>query len=115
MARGFLTYYLDAAARIVAGYEQLVARASSSPEVRKTWTKPESSLPGIQRAFDSQLESLLQLDLLDLDSEIALLDKTVQMEDRFNSGLATGSGPATARRGSGPPGPSRHAPHGTAK
>ena len=90
VARGFLTYYLEAAARIVAGYEQLVARDSSSPEVQKTLAQAESSLPGIQRAFDSQLESLLQLDLLDLDSEIALLDKTVQMEERFNSGLATG-------------------------
>ena len=95
VARGFLTYYLEAAARIVRGYEELVARGSDSPEVRKTLAQAENSLPGIQRAFDSHLESLLQLDLLDLESEIDLLDKTVQMENRFNSGPEIDSAPVT--------------------
>jgi hypothetical protein len=95
VARGFLTYYLEAAARIVRGYEELVARGSDSPEVRKTLTQAENSLPGIQRAFDSHLESLLQLDLMDLESEIDLLDKTVQMENRFNSGPEIDSVPVT--------------------
>jgi 5-bromo-4-chloroindolyl phosphate hydrolysis protein len=95
VARGFLTYYLEAAARIVGGYEQLAVRDGYSPEVRKTLAQAESSLPGIQRAFDSQLESLLQLDLLDLESEIDLLDKTVQMENRFSSGPEIDSAPAT--------------------
>jgi 5-bromo-4-chloroindolyl phosphate hydrolysis protein len=83
MARGFLTYYLEAAVRIVTGYEQLASQGSASSEVRRTMDQAEASLPGIQRAFDAQLESLMQLELLDLDSEIALLDKTVQMEERF--------------------------------
>jgi 5-bromo-4-chloroindolyl phosphate hydrolysis protein len=96
VARGFLTYYLEAATRIVRGYEQLASRGSYSPEVRKTLAQAENSLPGIQRAFDSQLESLLQLDLLDLESEIDLLDKTVQLENRFNSGLEIDSAPVAA-------------------
>ena len=32
-ARGFLTYYLDAAQRIVEGYVHLTSRGSSSPEI----------------------------------------------------------------------------------
>jgi 5-bromo-4-chloroindolyl phosphate hydrolysis protein len=95
VARGFLTYYLDAAARIVGGYEQLAARGSFSAEVRKTLAQAENSLPGIQKAFDSQLESLLQLDLLDLECEIALLDKTLQMENLFKSRPGGGSPPVT--------------------
>jgi hypothetical protein len=79
VARGFLTYYLEAAARIVRGYERLAVQSSDSPGVMKILSQAENSIPGIQKAFDSQLDALLQLDLLDLESEMELLDKTMQM------------------------------------
>jgi hypothetical protein len=94
LARGFLTYYLDAALRIAGGYQELSKRSNPPPEVRATMAQAEDSLPGIQRAFDSQLASLLQMDLLDLDSEIALLDKMVRLNERFDEarGLPPSSG-----------------------
>lgn len=98
LARGFLTYYLEAAARIVSGYERLVTRENRSDEVSRTIAQAEASLPGIQKAFDTQLDALLQHDLLDLDSEIALLDKTVQMQDRFL--VASTGRPASSPRAS---------------
>ena len=80
LARAFLTYYLEAAQRIVKRYVELGRRESPAQEVRDTLERAEVSLDSIQRAFDQQLAALLQSDIIDLDSEIELLEKTVQMD-----------------------------------
>ena len=81
LARAFLTYYLEAAYRIVRGYAGLLSRGVSSPDVQATLGHAETSLDAIQRAFDKQLAGLLEHEVIDLDSEVALLEKTVQMDD----------------------------------
>jgi hypothetical protein len=83
-ARSFLTYYLDAAERIVRGYVDLSRRGATSTETRATLAKAEASLASVQKAFDHELESVLQDKVLDLDSEIELLEKTVRMDNLFN-------------------------------
>ena len=87
LARPFLSYYLEAANRIVSGYVELSRRGFDSPETRTTLARAEVSLDSIQRAFDSQLAGLLQHQVLDLDSEIALLEKTVQMDNLMSASV----------------------------
>jgi hypothetical protein len=82
-ARGFLTYYLDAAQRIVEGYVYLGSRQSSSPEIDKTIVRAEDSLHVVQQAFDRQLANVLADRALDLDSEIELLERTVRSETMY--------------------------------
>ncbi len=84
-ARGFLTYYLDAAQRIVEGYVHLRARGSSSADIEGTLTRAEGSLRVVQQAFDRQLAGVLEDRALDLDSEIELLERTVRTETMFSS------------------------------
>jgi hypothetical protein len=92
LARGFLTYYLEAAQKIVTGYVDLAARGVGSAEVRSTLERAAASLDSVQQAFDRELANLVQNEVIDLDSEIALLEKTVEMENLFNEpGPATGS------------------------
>lgn len=83
LARSFLVYYLDAANRIVRGYAELSRPGFGSPEVTETLAQAEGSLEGIQAAFDNQLAGLMQHRLLDLDTEIALLERTVQSDHRL--------------------------------
>ena len=83
-ARGFLTYYLDAAQRIVEGYVHLTSRGPSSPEIAKTVTRAETSLHIVQQAFDRQLANVLEDRALDLDSEIELLERTVRSETMYS-------------------------------
>lgn len=83
-ARGFLTYYLDASERIVRGYADLSQRDVRSADVAQTLTRAEASLGSMQQAFDRQLESILKDTVLDLDTEIALLEKTVRMENLYD-------------------------------
>jgi len=80
LARAFLTYYLEAAQRIVKRYVELGRRESPAQEVCDALGRAEESLESIQRAFDQQLAGLLQSEVIDLDSEIELLEKTVQMD-----------------------------------
>jgi hypothetical protein len=82
-ARGFLTYYLDAAQRIVEGYVNLGQRGSSTPEINQTLARAEASLKVVQQAFDRQLASVLEDRALDLDSEIELLERTVRSETMY--------------------------------
>jgi len=85
LARPFLSYYLEAADRIVRGYVDLSLRDLDSPDTRTTMARAEASLDSIQWAFDSQLAGLLQHQMFDLDSEIALLEKTVQMDTMMSA------------------------------
>jgi len=83
-ARGFLTYYLDAAQRIVEGYARLAARPSASPEIKRALARAEESLDSVQTAFDGQLANVLEDRVLDLESEIELLEKTVRLDDLYS-------------------------------
>jgi hypothetical protein len=80
LARPFLSYYLEAAHRIVRGYAELSVRGFSSSDTVDTLARAEASLDSVQHAFDGQLAGLLQHQVMDLESEISLLEKTVQMD-----------------------------------
>lgn len=82
-ARGFLTYYLDAAQRIVDGYVNLARRGSATPEINQTLGRAEASLKVVQEAFDRQLANVLEDRAMDLDSEIELLERTVRSETMY--------------------------------
>jgi hypothetical protein len=83
-ARGFLTYYLEAAKRIVDGYALLAARPTTSPDIATALTRAEASLDSVQTAFDGQLAAVLEDRVLDLESEIELLERTVRMDDYYS-------------------------------
>ena len=83
-ARGFLTYYLDAAQRIVEGYVNLGQRGSTSPDITATLKRAEGSLHIVQQAFDRQLAAVLEDRAMDLDSEIELLERTVRSETMYS-------------------------------
>lgn len=84
-ARGFLTYYLDAAQRIVEGYTYLRHSGSSSREIEQTVARAETSLHIVQEAFDRQLANVLADRALDLDSELELLERTVKSETMYSN------------------------------
>jgi hypothetical protein len=82
-ARHFLTYYLDAAQRIVSGYAELAGRGVASGDAAQTLARAERSLASVQQAFDRELEVVTQDQLIDLDAEIELLEKTVRTENLY--------------------------------
>lgn len=79
-ARGFLSYYQDAAVNILRKYQQILARGASSSEVRAAVSRVEPVLETIRAAFEKQLALLLENDVMDLDTEITVLEETLKME-----------------------------------
>lgn len=79
-ARGFLSYYQEAAVNILRKYQQILERGASSSEVRASVSKVEPILETIRAAFEKQLARLLENDVLDLDTEITVLEETLKME-----------------------------------
>ncbi|MCA9759198.1 MAG: 5-bromo-4-chloroindolyl phosphate hydrolysis family protein [Candidatus Eisenbacteria bacterium] len=76
----FLSYYTDTTVKIIERYIELSGHGVSDREIQSTLTKVESILGQIDSAFEKQLAKLLRDDALDLDSEIRLLEKTLEAE-----------------------------------
>lgn len=79
-ARQFLNYYLDATVKILRRYVDISSRGLSGGEIASTLKKVEDSLSTIHRAFEKQLAKLLEDDVMDLDTELEVLDRTIRME-----------------------------------
>lgn len=79
-ARQFLNYYLDSTITILEKYVQLSMHGAAGSELKTTLEKTESMLDNIEHSFEVQLGKLLSNDVMDLDTEIKLLEKTFKME-----------------------------------
>jgi 5-bromo-4-chloroindolyl phosphate hydrolysis protein len=79
-ARSFLNYYLDTAMRILSRYNELVLHQSPSKEVEEIIERVDRTLGTLEQAFEKQQERLLENDVLDLDTELTVLERTIEME-----------------------------------
>jgi 5-bromo-4-chloroindolyl phosphate hydrolysis protein len=80
-ARQFLQYYLDATIKILQRYSDLEEHADLSKDLSASLAKVESLLDTIHTAFEKQLAKLLEDDVMDLDVEMDLLEKTMKMNE----------------------------------
>ena len=79
-AKQFVNYYLDSTVKIITRYVELSNKQVVTPEVQKSLTKAEDLMQSIKLSFEKQLEYLLEDDLMDLDTEVEVLKKTLKME-----------------------------------
>ena len=79
-ARQFLGYYLDATIKVVDRYAALATKSVSSDELTESLERAEASLDTIKNAYDKQLAQLLENDVMDLDTELRVLEQTIRME-----------------------------------
>lgn len=79
-AQHFSLYYLDSTINILNKYVELSEHKAYSAEVQNALKQVESVLDKVQAAFERQLSNLLKNHMLDLDSEIAVLEETIEIE-----------------------------------
>ena len=79
-ARQFVNYYLDSTVKIVTRYVELSNTQVITPETEKSLKKVEELMRTVKVSFEHQLQQLLEDDLLDLDTEVEVLKKTLKME-----------------------------------
>ncbi len=80
LAKKFLSYYLDTTIAICKRYIDLSAQKTRSVEMKIALDKAEKTLDKMRSAFRQQLSRLLEDDVLDLNTELELLDKTIKAE-----------------------------------
>ncbi|GAU78825.1 5-bromo-4-chloroindolyl phosphate hydrolysis family protein [Fusibacter sp. 3D3] len=79
-ARKFLSYYLDTTERILDRYVMISNKKIRDGEIDVTLTKVEEMLSLIDETFKKQMRKLLEDDILDLDVELEVLEKTIKAE-----------------------------------
>ena len=79
-AKRFTLYYLDATNRIVDRYSTVSANPVKTPETEAVLQRTEDVLELIDDTFRKQLGKLTDGELMDLDVEITLLEKTIKSE-----------------------------------
>jgi hypothetical protein len=79
-ARRFLEYYPETTLRIVDRYIELSRHQSRSADLERTLAKVESILEMVEHAFRKELAHLLEDDVLDLDAEIDVLEKSISLQ-----------------------------------
>lgn len=79
-ARQFLAYYLDATIKILNLYVGLGSQNLADEKIQGSLTRVEGLLTTLRDAFENQLKRLLSNDVMDLDTEISLLEQTIRME-----------------------------------
>lgn len=78
-ARQFINYYLDTTEKIVNRYVELSAAKDKSSDVDASLKKVEETLASIDATYKKQLNNLLEDDILDLNTEIKVLETTMKM------------------------------------
>lgn len=79
-ARQFLNYYLDTTLKVVRRYVELSRHSVLGAEAKETLAKVEATLETVRKAFEKQLAKLMEDDVMDLDTEIEVLERTIKME-----------------------------------
>ena len=79
-ARSFLNYQLDACIAIIKKYVDLCSRDVRSPEISNSLARAEDTLRKVHQVFEKLLARLLEDDVLDLDSELAVFEQTLKAE-----------------------------------
>lgn len=79
-ARRFFSYYLDTGAGILSKYMKLTTGNPSSPEVQRLTPETDKALDTLYEAFMAQFNKLMANEVMDVEADIQLLEKTLKME-----------------------------------
>lgn len=77
----FFTYYLEAILKIINSYNDISTQNVHTKEIEEVMDKTETSLTLIEKSLEEQFSKMLQNDALDLDTEIDLLNNSINMKD----------------------------------
>jgi hypothetical protein len=79
-ARPFLNYYLDSTVKILERYAEISSKKVIDKDVALSLKRVEDLLDAIRLSFHKQLAKLQENDMLDLDTEMSVLERTIQLD-----------------------------------
>lgn len=79
-ARRFFSFYLDTGANILTKYMNLITTNPDSPQVQRLTPETARALDILHDAFMTQFNRLMQNEVMDVEADIDLLEKTLHLE-----------------------------------
>ena len=85
--RRFMDYYLPTTLKMLQGYRKMDERQVSGPEADATRSPIRQAMDVVLKAFDKQLHALYQDDMLDLSTDIDVMEAMLKQDGLVESGL----------------------------
>ena len=79
-ARRYIDYYQETAANVLEHYAELKNTGLSTVETKKVLNSTRESILTLKAAFDLQFEKLMQDELMDLETDLKLLQENLKLE-----------------------------------
>lgn len=79
-SKSSIGYYLDSTSRILKKYIELLDMRINTPEIENMIEKSENIIHSVNLAFRQNIENQLGNEIVDLDAEISVLEKTLKTE-----------------------------------
>ncbi len=87
--RRFMDYYLPTTLKMLTGYRKLNERGVSGESAQATRERIESAMQVVVGAFKKQLETLYQNDMLDITTDIDVLETMLKQDSLLGSSFQT--------------------------
>ncbi len=85
--RRFMDYYLPTTLKMLAGYRKMDERQLSGGEAEKTRAQIQEAMDMVVGAFEKQLNTLYQDDMMDISTDIDVLETLLRQDGLVDSGL----------------------------
>ena len=85
--RRFMDYYLPTTLKMLQGYRKMDERQVSGTEADATRSQIRQAMDVVLKAFDKQLHALYQDDMLDLSTDIDVMEAMLKQDGLVESGL----------------------------
>lgn len=88
--RNFLNYYLPTTLKILRAYAQLEEQGIEGENISAAKSRIEGMMDKVVEGFEKQLDKLFQNDVLDISSDVAVLEKMLDNDGLGSSGMTMG-------------------------
>ena len=85
--RRFMDYYLPTTLKMLAGYRKMEERQVTGKNAQETRSQIREAMNTVLKAFDKQLDALYQDDMLDLSTDIDVMETMLRQDGLIDSGM----------------------------
>jgi len=85
--RRFMDYYLPTTLKMLSGYRKMDERQVSGQNAQQTRAQIREAMDTVLKAFDKQLDALYQDDLLDLSTDIDVMETMLRQDGLIDSSI----------------------------
>jgi len=88
--RRFMDYYLPTTLKMLSGYRKMDERQLNGKSAQETRAQVREAMDTVLKAFDKQLDALYQDDMLDISTDIDVMETMLRQDGLIDTGVKNG-------------------------